>query len=219
LPCASSIPKTWSATVATTNYSGTRTYGTSVLLPLSPTDGYRARVMIFGGGNPATPTTEIIEPLAATPAWSFGPPMSQARIEMNATILPNGKVLALGGSLNDEDLATASLNADLYDPATNTMSSAGANVYPRLYHSGSLLLPDATVALLGGNPVRGSYEGHIEIYSPAYLFNADGSLAARPTISGLSTTAVGLGATFQVFTPDAGSIDAGVLWPPDKHSR
>ena len=206
--------KTWSATIATTNYSGTRTYGTSVLLPLSPVDGYRARVMIFGGGNPATATTEIIEPLAATPAWSFGPAMSQGRIEMNATILPNGKVLALGGSVNDEDAATASLNADLYDPATNTFSSAGANVYPRLYHSGSLLLPDGRVALLGGNPVRGSYEGHIEMYSPAYLFNADGSLAARPTISGLSTTAVDLGATFQVLTPDASSITSVVLVRP-----
>lgn len=206
--------KTWSATIATTNYSGTRTYGTSVLLPLSPADGYRARVMIFGGGNPATATTEIIEPLAATPAWSFGPPMSQGRIEMNATMLPNGKVLALGGSLNDEDAATASLNADLYDPATNTFTSAGANVYPRLYHSGSLLLPDGRVALLGGNPVRGTYEGHIEIYSPAYLFQADGSLATRPTISGLSTTAVDLGATFQVLTPDAGSIASVVLVRP-----
>ena len=71
---------------------------------------------------------------------------------MNATILPNGKVLVVGGSLNDEDAATASLNADLYDPGTNTFSSAGANVYPRLYHSGSLLLPDGTVMLVGGNP-------------------------------------------------------------------
>ena len=84
--------------------------------------------------------------------------MSQPRIEMNATILPNGRVLAVGGSVNDEDAATASLNADLYDPATNTFSSAGANAFPRLYHSGSLLLPDATVMLVGGNPTRGSYE-------------------------------------------------------------
>jgi len=205
---------TWSSTVATTNYSGTRTYGTSVLLPLSPSDGYRARVMIFGGGNPSTSTTELIEPLAATPAWSYGPPMSQPRIEMNATILPNGKILAVGGSLNDEDTTTASLNADLYDPGTNSFSSAGANVYPRLYHSGSLLLPDATVALLGGNPARGSYESHIEIYSPAYLFNADGTRAARPTISGVSTATVDLGSTFQVFTPDAASISSVVLVRP-----
>ena len=53
--------QTWTAVVANTNYSGTRTYGTSVLLPLTPANGYKPRVMIFGGGNPATATTEIID--------------------------------------------------------------------------------------------------------------------------------------------------------------
>ena len=205
---------TWSAVIANTNYSGTRTYGTSVLLPLSPANGYASRVMIFGGGNPATATTEIIDLSQPTPAWQFGPSMSQPRIEMNATILPNGKVLALGGSTNDEDAATASLNADLYDPATNTFSPAGSNVYPRLYHSGSLLLPDATVMLTGGNPVRGSYEQHIEIYSPAYLFNADGTPSSRPTISGVSQDPIGYGNAFQVQSPDAASIASVVLVRP-----
>ena len=55
------VAKTWSAVVAATNYAGTRTYGTSVLLPLTPADGYKPRVMIFGGGNPATATTEILD--------------------------------------------------------------------------------------------------------------------------------------------------------------
>ena len=96
-----------------------------MLLPLTPANGYKPRVIILGGGNPATATTEIIDLSAPTPQWQFGPSMSQARIEMNATMLPNGKVLAMGGSVNDEDAATASLNADLYDPATNTFSSAG----------------------------------------------------------------------------------------------
>ena len=73
--------------------------------------------MIFGGGNPATATTEIIDLSAPTPVWQFGPPMSQPRIKMNATILPTGTVLATGGSINDEDALTASLNADLYDPS------------------------------------------------------------------------------------------------------
>jgi len=205
---------TWSGVIATTNYAGTRTYGTSVLLPLTPANGYKPRVMIFGGGNPATATTEIIDMSATTPAWQFGPPMSQPRIEMNATILPNGKVLALGGSLNDEDTTTASLNADLYDPATNTFSSAGRNVYPRVYHSGSLLLPDATVLLMGGNPARGSYEQHTEIYSPAYLFNADGSAALRPTISAVTPWAFTYGGTFQVQTPDAANIASVVLVRP-----
>jgi PKD repeat protein len=208
------VTRTWSAVLATMNYSSSRTYGTSVLLPLSPADNYRARIMVFGGSNPSTATTEIIEPLAATPRWTYGPPMSQPRIEMNATILPNGKVLALGGSLNDEDTATASKNADLYDPDSNTFSSAGANAFARLYHSGSLLLPDGTVAVLGGNPVRGSYEARIEIYSPAYLFNSDGTAATRPTITGLSSGEVPFGSTFQVFTPNAGSISSVVLARP-----
>jgi len=98
-----------------------------VLLPLTPANNYKPVVIIMGGGNPATNTTELIDLSAATPKWTFGPNMSQPRIEMNATILPNGKVVALGGSLNDEDTTTASLNADLYDPATNTFSSAGQN--------------------------------------------------------------------------------------------
>jgi len=206
--------RTWSGVVATTNSSVTRTYGTSVMLPLTPANGYRPRVMILGGGNPATATTEIID-LAASPLqWQSGPSMSQPRIEMNATILPNGKVLAVGGSTNDEDTATASKNADLYDPNTNSFSSAGANAYPRLYHSGSLLLPDGTVMLVGGNPSRGSYEAHIEIYSPSYLFNGDGSAATRPTISSVSSTALSYGAAFQVQTPDAANITSAVLVRP-----
>jgi hypothetical protein len=206
--------KTWTAAVAAANHGLTRSYGTSVLLPLWPSDGYRPRVMIFGGGGPATDTTEIIDLSAATPAWQYGPPMSQPRVQMNATILPNGKVLAMGGSALNEDEATKSLNADLYDPATNTFSSAGMNAYSRLYHSGSLLLPDATVALVGGNPRRGTYQQHIEIYSPAYLFEADGSPAARPAITGITPGAFGYGQTFQVQTSAASSIASVVLVRP-----
>ncbi|HEX3436006.1 MAG TPA: galactose oxidase-like domain-containing protein, partial [Pseudacidobacterium sp.] len=199
----------WNTNVAVTNYSGTRTYGTSVLLPLKPSN-YDPKVMIMGGGNPATATTEIIDMGAATPAWQLGPNMSQARIEMNAVILPNGKVLAVGGSLNDEDTSTASLNADLYDPATNTFSSAGANAFPRLYHSVALLLPDATVWLAGGNPSRGTYVQQMEIYKPAYLFNADGTLATRPSITSAPST-IGYGEAFTVATPDAANISSAVL--------
>ncbi len=130
---------------------------------------------------------------------------------MNATILPNGEVLATGGSTNDEDALTASLNADLYDPGTNTFSSAGANAFPRLYHSNALLLPDATVLLIGGNPRRGTYERRLEIYSPAYLFNGDGSAALRPTISGLTPATVSYGSPFKVQTLDAADIASVVL--------
>src|SRR5260370_9518527 len=102
--------------VARTNYRHTRTYGTSVLLPLTPANGYKPMVMIMGGGNPATATTEIIDLSMTSPQWVFGPSMSQPRVEMNATILPNGPVVALGGSANDETASTASFNPQLYIP-------------------------------------------------------------------------------------------------------
>jgi hypothetical protein len=137
--------------------------------------------------------------------------MSQARIEMNAVILPTGKVLALCGSTMDESVTYASKNADLYDPATNTFSSAGANAYARLYHSVALLLPDATVWVAGGNPSRGTYEPHMEIYKPAYLFKRNGAPATRPSISNVPSPSVTWGQQFPVQTPDAANIASVVL--------
>lgn len=204
----------WTMNVAHTNFSGTRTYGTSVLMPLTPANGFRPVVMIMGGGNPATATTEIIDLSASSPQWVFGPAMSQPRVEMNATILPNGKVVALGGSANDEDGSTASFNADIYDPAANTFTTGAPNVYPRLYHSNALLLPDATVLVTGSNPARGTYEQHSEIYSPAYLFNSDGSPATRPAITGVTPNVLTYGAGFQLQTPDAAGISSVVLMRP-----
>jgi hypothetical protein len=201
----------WVHPIANTNFSTHRTYGSSVLLPLTPANGFKPRVMILGGSNPSTATTEIIDLSVATPQWVFGPSMSQPRIEMNATLLPNGKVLALGGSLNDEDTTTASLNADLYDPNANTFSSAGTEAFARLYHSVSLLLPDGTVWVAGGNPTRGTYEKHMEIYSPAYLFNSNGTLATRPTITSLSSSVLGYGGAFTINTPDAANVSSVVL--------
>ena len=208
--------QTWTLDVATTIYDSSRGYGTSVLLPLTPANNYDPKVMILGGtgvsgsGNPSTDTTEIIDLGASPLEWQSGPNMSEPRIEMNATILPNGRVLAIGGSTNDEDTTTASLNADLYDPVANTISSAGVNAYAHLYHSTSLLLPDATVWFAGGNPEQGTYEPHMEIYQPAYLFNSNGTLATRPTISS-APSSIAYGAQFTVQTPDAGSISSVVL--------
>src|SRR5580704_10117630 len=206
--------KAWT-TVANTNSGALRTYGSSLLLPLTPANGYDPRVMILGGGVPtAVATTEIIDLGARSPAWQWGPDMSQARVEMDAVLLPTGKVLALAGSSTDEDASTASLNADLYDPDTNSFSSAGKNTYPRLYHTVSLLMPDATVWLAGSNPSSGVYEQHMEIYKPAYLFTRDANNnvvpAARPTIASAPGN-INWNAQFAVSTPDAANIATAVL--------
>ena len=97
------ITHMWTTGVANTNYSGISTYGSSVLLPLTPANNYDPRVIIMGGGTPATATTEIIDLGSASPQCVYAPSMSQPRVEMHAVILPNGNVLAVNGSTNDED--------------------------------------------------------------------------------------------------------------------
>ncbi len=200
-----------------TNYGGTRTYGSSVILPLTPANGYTPKIFIMGGGSPATSTTELIDVSATNPTWVYGPSMVQPRIEMNATILPNGLVLTSGGSQYDEDKNTASLKAELYDPTVGTtgaFSSAGSNAFARLYHSNSILLPDATVLLAGSNPSQGTYDPHMEVYSPPYLFNVNGTLATRPIITGVTPGVIGYNSAFQVQTPDAAKITSAVLMRP-----
>ncbi len=213
------VARTWTG-VAQTNFgqqTGDRNYGTSVLLPLLPSDNYRPRVMILGGHNPATNTTEIIDLSAATPQWVWSTPMSKPRIQMDAVLLPDGKLLAEGGSLNDEDTTTASLDADLFDTATGTRSSAGTATYARLYHSVALLLPDARVVIAGGNPQRGTYEHAIEVYTPPYLFTTDNNGAPvsvpRPSITGAPTD-IGYIQQFTVNTPDAAKIQSVVVMRP-----
>jgi len=53
-----------------------RVYGSSVLLPLSAADNWRARIMVMGGDNPATATAEIIDLSQPNPGWRYTNPMS-----------------------------------------------------------------------------------------------------------------------------------------------
>src|SRR5688572_128271 len=206
-------PQTWATGVARTAYPSERTYGSSVLLPLRPTEGHRARIMIMGGDNPATDTAEIIDLSQGSPAWRSLPPMSAPRIQMNAVLLPTGKVLALGGSAQNNTAGTASLDADLFDPDSETWSPAGRMARARMYHSVALLLPDATVWVAGSNPQQGSWDSSMEIYRPAYLFTPGGAPAARPSIAG-APAAVGYNAAFQVTTPNAADIASVALVRP-----
>ena len=145
--------------------------------------------------------------------------MSTGRIQMNATLLPNGKVLAEGGSQNNESPSTPGKRADLYDPVTNTFTSAGTASYSRLYHSVALLLPDATVVSMGSNPgSRGSYEPAIEIYTPAYLFDANDQMitTGRPSITGTTPASgpLGYNAPFTVTYTSTSPISSAVLMRP-----
>jgi hypothetical protein len=188
-----------------------RSYGSVVLLPLLPQTNYQPVVMTLGGMGAnavGANTTELMDMSQTNPMWVAGPTMSAQRVEMNAVVLPTGKVLAVGGSANDEQEGTMSLTADLYDPLTNSFTQVASNLYPHLYHSTAVLLPDASVVLSGGNPVQGQFQDKMEIYKPPYFFNADGSLATRPSLTATPAT-ITYGQTFSATTN--GNIASVVL--------
>jgi hypothetical protein len=210
---------TWSSDGSMTNYGNDRLYGSSVLLPLSIDDGYAPKVVIFGGNtNGATATVEQIDLSVWPEVWVNKPPMSVPRVTMNAVLLPSGKILTLGGSTTFNDPASAHLNAETYDPVSSTWTPSGSGAYARLYHSSALLLPDATVWVAGSNPNRDTWEPHMEIYKPPYLFTSSGALATRPTI-GTIPSVVGYGQTFTVNTTNASSISQVILMRPGSNTH
>ena len=62
-----------------------------------------------------------------------------------------------------------------------------------------------------GAPINGTDEPNAQIYSPPYLFQADGSPVVRPVITSVSATNVTYAQQFSVATPDAAAITS-VTW-------
>ena len=80
-------------------------------------------------------------------ARTFAPltDMAATRYGHTVTLLPNGKVLIAGGFDNTSSLKTA----EIYDPATGTISSVGKMNSPRMDHS-AILLATGKVLISGG---------------------------------------------------------------------
>ena len=102
--------------------------------------------MIFGGGDPAINTAYIIDLKASAPAYKEVASMIHARFHINAVMLPDRTVFVSGGNGQSEAAATAVLEAEIYDPATNTWTAAATAQAARMYHSIALLLPDGRVS-------------------------------------------------------------------------
>lgn len=185
---------------------GARDYGAAVMY--AP-----GKIIMAGGGFTPTASAEVIDLNAATPAWRFTSSMAHARRQVTGTVLPDGKVLITGGTSGAgfDNEAGAVFSAELWDPATEVFTELASELVLRVYHSVALLMPDATVLVGGGGQgAGGTDEPNIEIFSPPYLFNSDGTPATRPSISGAPDT-LAYGASFNVSTPDAATISSVVL--------
>jgi N-acetylneuraminic acid mutarotase len=153
-----------------------RGYHTATLLS-------NGKVLVVGGLDDFSQfvaSAELYDP--STNSWSSASPICvwpcQGLFGHTATLLGNGKVLVTGGF----DSSGYTTSAHLYDPTTDSWSTAGSPNYTRAYHEATLL-GNGKVLVAGGwtddISVPSGYLMEAELYDPSTdTFTATGSMAA-----------------------------------------
>lgn len=141
-------------------------------------DARAQRVLVLGGGWPATNTTSYIDLRPATPVGVAGPNLSTAKAYVGAVNLPtDGWVFETGGGTGrDTPVFESSIIRG------NTVVPMAPNSVGRTYHSSTLLLPDGRVMTMGGDDAGSGFEMQVEVFSPPYLYKG-----TRPVISAAAT--------------------------------
>jgi len=173
---------------------------------------------VFSRDTTRTPTNavEVIDLNQSSPAWRAVSSMAFARRQLNATIVADGSVLVTGGTsgtgFNNQGAAVHA--AELWNPTTESWTTMASETHNRTYHSTAVLLPSGKVLSSGSGEGGGilfqNSEFSAQLFSPPYLFKADGSLAPRPSITSVPGR-ISYGKTFTIQTPTPASISRGTL--------
>lgn len=162
---------------------------------------YEPGKVLKAGGTSGSPFDENLTawidlnvPSSTNGDWEvlFSAPMQNARQHHNLVLLPDGKILAVGGEQFDEITQTWStvFAAEWFDPndVPPMWDELAPMTVPREYHSTAVLLADGKVLATGGDNFPSA-----EIFSPPYLFTGQ----PRPSI-GYAPTVVQYGSDFTV---------------------
>lgn len=101
------------------------------------------KILNFGGPSNGS---NIIDINGVTPKVTPSGALAKPRQWVNATVLPNGEVLATGGSKADSaklsfgaSVTGVENRAEIWNPATRKWKVKASGAVPRLYHSTALL--------------------------------------------------------------------------------
>lgn len=132
----------------------------------------------------------VVDVTGATPTATKIAGVGQDRYHGSATVMADGKVFVSGGSMVTNQAIGVAYASKIWNPANNGWTTAATATKMRLYHSVSLLLPDARVLTAGGGAPGPVANLNAEIYTPPYLYKQDWSatLAVRPVITDAPTT-------------------------------
>ena len=127
------------------------------------------KVLLAGGvgtGWTFLADAELYDPNTNTFTATGG--MTTARESHTATLLKDGKVLITGGHKGRRAAITIYTNAEIYNPASGTFTTAGNLTVKRHKHDATLLA-DGRVLIVGGSDERdgnGAYR-NAEVFNPA----------------------------------------------------
>jgi len=116
---------------------------------------WRVHTLLDSGG--------LVYPIAVDPGWSATGTMKSPRYRPTVTVLPSGKVLAVGGGASS--ITDFVSSAEIYDPATNTWTSISSMKEARRDHA-AVLLSGGKVLIAGGRNATPRLST-VEIFDPA----------------------------------------------------
>jgi hypothetical protein len=179
------------------------------------------------GVQPSARSTESYDEAAADDTWHAGPSMNVGRSHLNTVLLPDLSMVSIGGGLgttgppkpdNQWAVSGSERAVDIFDRTSNSWHLGATQAEDRAYHSTALLMPDGRVVSAGddyngaGGAGTGLDNDTAQVYEPPYLFDGDGSPAARPTITS-APSFVAWGQTFHVDTPNTNITNAVLMAP------
>jgi Domain of unknown function (DUF1929) len=190
------------------------------------------KVAAFGGNNESGPdfaTVEMIDYQEPDPQWQRHQDLLLPVHNNYAAVLPDGKVLIIGGEVDEDSVAAGapaqSLHYQMFDPESGKITALGESPVPRLDHTTMVLLPDASVLVMGSdrtellpdNLVPGVAADRdtgvpvAQVYKPPYLFKGP-----RPIIKD-APDEIDYGSSFDVQV--SGRIGSVVLIMPSPQTH